>query len=1030
MIRHVGRAALHGLAGALGALLVVLALTVWRLSGGPISLSFLSEHLAAALSGEAEGYSIRFEDTVLALGAWPRALDLRLDRVRILDDEGRVLMTAPEVSVGLSMARLMAGVIAPVRLEAVRPLLRIRRDAAGAITIGSPDADPAGSEGWAQLLADLGPRPDPDRPLARLDVVAVGDGTVLVEDARLGISWRAEHVDINVQRVTDQVRIVAAASLPFGEPDTHLDGVIVATRDDPRLAATLRFGGLRPDRIAQLSPELDVLAGFALAAGATLDLEFELDGGIVGAAFELWSGPGTVNPGGLYPEPKPITALALDGHLTERLGDLVIDSFALDLGDGELEGTASITGLGADEQLAVALTARELPASVIVDYWPPELGANVREWLAANLPEGIVTTGTLGLKAPLAAVGRDDSPLHALVVDLDVRAARLVWLAGMPAVEGASGRVRIGDFALAVDGLAGTSGGLALTDGRVSLPALDGAAGLTIETGVAGPLSVALALAGRPELGLAGTEAMLKGDIEALAEGTLAVALPRLTGIKRQDVGVTIAARLTRVTWPEVVPGAAIDDGTLDVTVEAGRARATGMVSFAGTPMAVTWDADVAGGGGARTTVRGTIDDAMRARLGLDLGDALTGLVEAALEIDETAARRFALDVDLANASVRLDAVDWTKPAGEPGHVTARWAGASGDGLALDQLVIEGGGLSFDGAATFDGAGGLAKLEATRVVLGANDLAGTVTRREDGGFDAIVSATSIDLSPYMERMTASREEQSLPAFRLDGTIAALYLRPDLALADVTVRADHGDERWRSLAFHGTLPNGAPLTISIGPVEGRRTFNLAAGDAGDALRLFDVFDDASGGTLEIAAQIDDGDAERPATGHLVMTDFTVKNAPILGKLLSLGSFTGMLAMLDGGGIPFTRANVPFVKRGAVVTIGGARAWGGAIGLNAEGLIDLDQDTLDLRGTLVPAYSVNSVLGYVPVLGDLLIGGEGEGLFAATYAIKGPRDDPQVLVNPLATLAPGFLREIFEFEAGPVPEGGVTLPQTEK
>ena len=66
--------------------------------------------------------------------------------------------------------------------------------------------------------------------------------------------------------------------------------------------------------------------------------------------------------------------------------------------------------------------------------------------------------------------------------------------------------------------------------------------------------------------------------------------------------------------------------------------------------------------------------------------------------------------------------------------------------------------------------------------------------------------------------------------------------------------------------------------------------------------------------------------------------------------------------------------------------------------------------DFNGTVVPAYTLNTVLGKVPVLGDLLLGGKGEGVFAITYAIKGPLEKPRVTVNPLSALAPGFLRGI--------------------
>ena len=69
-------------------------------------------------------------------------------------------------------------------------------------------------------------------------------------------------------------------------------------------------------------------------------------------------------------------------------------------------------------------------------------------------------------------------------------------------------------------------------------------------------------------------------------------------------------------------------------------------------------------------------------------------------------------------------------------------------------------------------------------------------------------------------------------------------------------------------------------------------------------------------------------------------------------------------------------------------------------------------VDIRGTVVPAYALNSVLGHIPVLGDLLTGGEkGGGVFAANYSMSGTIDEPKILVNPLSALTPGFLRKVF-------------------
>jgi len=58
-----------------------------------------------------------------------------------------------------------------------------------------------------------------------------------------------------------------------------------------------------------------------------------------------------------------------------------------------------------------------------------------------------------------------------------------------------------------------------------------------------------------------------------------------------------------------------------------------------------------------------------------------------------------------------------------------------------------------------------------------------------------------------------------------------------------------------------------------------------------------------------------------------------------------------------------------------------------------------------------------LGGIPVLGQLLVGGEGEGFLAFLYRISGPLAEPEVKVNALSALAPGFLRGLFGlFDSG--------------
>ena len=51
---------------------------------------------------------------------------------------------------------------------------------------------------------------------------------------------------------------------------------------------------------------------------------------------------------------------------------------------------------------------------------------------------------------------------------------------------------------------------------------------------------------------------------------------------------------------------------------------------------------------------------------------------------------------------------------------------------------------------------------------------------------------------------------------------------------------------------------------------------------------------------------------------------------------------------------------------------------------------DQKVTSLRGTLVPAKTLNKIISKIPVIGDIVIPKEvGEGLFGISFKMKGPK-----------------------------------------
>tara|TARA_B100001093_G_scaffold202834_1_gene194841 strand:+ start:1068 stop:3260 length:2193 start_codon:yes stop_codon:yes gene_type:complete len=146
--------------------------------------------------------------------------------------------------------------------------------------------------------------------------------------------------------------------------------------------------------------------------------------------------------------------------------------------------------------------------------------------------------------------------------------------------------------------------------------------------------------------------------------------------------------------------------------------------------------------------------------------------------------------------------------------------------------------------------------------------------------------------------------------------------------------------------------------------------------------------------------------------LKIDNFKIQEIPVLAKLLTLASLQGIADLLTGEGIRFTDFEMKFSNKGKLMTIKEIYAIGPAISILMDGYIEKDQ-LISLRGTLVPATTVNRTISSIPIIGDILVGKKvGEGVFGVSFKIKGPPKDLETTVNPIKTLTPRFITRTLE------------------
>ena len=190
--------------------------------------------------------------------------------------------------------------------------------------------------------------------------------------------------------------------------------------------------------------------------------------------------------------------------------------------------------------------------------------------------------------------------------------------------------------------------------------------------------------------------------------------------------------------------------------------------------------------------------------------------------------------------------------------------------------------------------------------------------------------------------------------------------------------------------------------------GNKTTTLSSSWAKPLVNRYKFIKGFDEGNLDFVSYKKDGISK----SKLIIDNFKVKEIPALAKLLSLASLTGIADLLTGEGLRFTDFEMNFTNEKNLMRINELYAIGPSISILLEGYLEKDK-LLSLRGTLVPATTINRTISSIPIIGDFLVGKKtGEGVFGVSFKIKGPPKDLETTVNPIKTLTPRFITRTLE------------------
>ncbi len=276
----------------------------------------------------------------------------------------------------------------------------------------------------------------------------------------------------------------------------------------------------------------------------------------------------------------------------------------------------------------------------------------------------------------------------------------------------------------------------------------------------------------------------------------------------------------------------------------------------------------------------------------------------------------------------------------------------------------------------------------------------------------VISGASFNADHLITELLKSNEDNKKKFFsknfELKINVEKVYLDANNKIDNLKGKIILSNNEVVNLNLESDFSNNKKITFTIRDNNGEKITTLFSDEAKPLVDRYKFIKGFTEGKLDFYSSKKNNESK----SNLKIYDFKLKELPALTKILSLASLQGIADLLSGEGIRFSEFEMNFDNKADLMTINEIYAIGPAISILMEGYVEKD-NLVSLRGTLVPATTINKTIGSIPLIGNILVGKKvGEGVFGVSFKIKGPPKDLETTVNPIKTLTPRFITRTLE------------------
>ena len=725
--------------------------------------------------------------------------------------------------------------------------------------------------------------------------------------------------------------------------------------------------------------------------------------------------------------PVELESIVADARFLEPSSRFIVDGLTargptVDLGV-KLESGPD----GDGSSLKLDLEAGPSATLDLIRLWPQFINPDVREWCAHNLHGGRLqgkmranwTAADLDAMAHKRGLPRDS--LHGEFTTRDVGVDLLPGLPMMMTDEG-SGSFTGHEFSVSGNRAFMTlsptrrvqASDLAFSIADITPRPIVDASARAHMTGTADALADLLSREPlRRQVNLALDPATVKGQ----AEGALVLDLKLGKMARPDDTNFHASGTLANFQLDKFLADERLESATASFEADRDMLKIVGDGTVLGAATHI--EVNRAAGEEGSATVTFALDAAARAKRNLNLGSWLTGTLPVKLKapLSRTNAE---VEIDLTPAGIDNPVPGVSKPAGKPGKATFLVKPAP-EGSSLSNVAIDLGVPMMRGSAQMGADGSIQTATITQARIASGDDFRADVVNSQSMLKVSVRGTALDGRVFVKSLfDGTPTGPPGKDLDLDVKVATVTGANRQAITGLELTAYRRGGEMRLGSLRGRIGGGAVTATGSGGET-----RLTTTDAGALARFADLYQRLEGGNLDLVLR-SRGEA---SAGEAILTNFVLRDEPAFRQLVSAGR---PRASEDGGAaidpslVRFQKMTASFERSPGKLRIQDAVIYNPYMGLTTQGLIDFEHGQIDVSGSFVPAYTVNTMLTKIPLVGVLLSGGQNDGVFGVSYRVHGAMSGPTLTVNPLSAIAPGILRRILGAIDGTVSRSGAPEP----